>query len=196
VQRPVSVAITGGIGAGKSSALRAFERRGAAVASSDEIVHRLYRDDPGVADALRERYGERVFAPDGSVDRRAVGEVVFADRAELEWLEALLHPRVVAEYVRWRDELAGSDDPPALVVIEIPLLYETGGERRFDRVVVITAPPEVRATRARVRDDGRSRRLMSDDEKVQRADFVYVNDGSLAGLDAFVGEVVEQLSGR
>jgi dephospho-CoA kinase len=149
-----------------------------------------------VAHALRERYGERVFAADGSVDRKAVGEVVFADPDELAWLEALLHPRVVAEYVRWRDELAGSPDPPALVVIEIPLLYETGGERRFDRVVVITAPPDVRAARARVRDDGRSRRLMSDDEKVQRADFVYVNDGSLEGLDAFVGEVVERLSER
>jgi dephospho-CoA kinase len=194
VRRPVSVAITGGIGAGKSEALKAFARHGAAVASSDEIVHRLYRDDPEVARALRERYGADVFAPDGAVDRRALGRVVFADPDELAWLEALLHPRVVAEYVRWREELDRSPEPPALVVIEIPLLYETGGERRFDRVVVITAPPEVRAARARVVDDGRSRRLMSDDEKVQRADFVYVNDGSLEGLDAFVGEVVERLS--
>jgi dephospho-CoA kinase len=196
LQRPVSVAITGGIGAGKSEALQAFARHGAAVASSDEIVHRLYRDDAEVARALRERYGADVFAPDGAVDRKALGRVVFGAPDELAWLEALLHPRVVAEYMRWREELERSPEPPALVVVEIPLLYETGGEKRFDRVVVITAPPELRAARARVADDGRSRRLMSDDEKVQRADFVYVNDGSLEGLDAFVGEVVEQLSRR
>jgi dephospho-CoA kinase len=80
-----------------------------------------------------------------------------------------------------------------VVVVEVPLLYETGGETRFDRVVAITAPPEVRAARARVAPDGREERLLSDEEKVRRADFAYVNDGSLEELDAFVGSVVERL---
>ena len=78
-------------------------------------------------------------------------------------------------------------------MVEVPLLYETGGETRFDRVVAITAPSEVRAARARVAPDGREGRLLSDEEKVRRADFAYVNDGSLDELDAFVESVVERL---
>jgi dephospho-CoA kinase len=104
-RRPVAVAITGGIGAGKSEALRAFARHGAATASADDIVHRLY-DDADVKQAVVERWGEDVLATTGSVDRRRVGEIVFADRTELDWLEALLHPRVIAEQARLRDELA------------------------------------------------------------------------------------------
>src|SRR5438094_9776096 len=128
VQRPLAVAVTGGIAAGKSEALAAFARHGAAVASSDEIVHRVYREDADLKEALRERWGEGVFA-DGEVDRAAVGRIVFADRDELDWLERQLHPRVGREYRRWLDELRGRADPPALAVVEVPLLYETGGER-------------------------------------------------------------------
>jgi dephospho-CoA kinase len=172
--------------------LRAFARRGAATASADEIVHRLY-GDPGVQAALRERWGERVFDR-GQIDRRAIGELVFADAAELEWLEGLLHPRVVEEQARWRAELESRPDPPRVVVVEIPLLFETGGEARFDAVVVITAPEEVRAARTAVaRAADRGRRLIPDDEKVRRADFAYVNDGSLEELDSFVSDVLAKL---
>src|ERR687893_98997 len=101
--RPIAVAITGGIGAGKSAALAAFARHGAAVVSSDEIVHRLLADDAEVQQALRERFGDRVFGADGSVSRAAVAQIVFADRGALAWLEALLHPRVVREYMEWRE---------------------------------------------------------------------------------------------
>ena len=95
MQRPLAVALTGGIAAGKSEALQAFARHGAAVISSDDVVHRLYREDEGLQAALRERWGERVFH-DGEVDRTEVGRIVFADRAELAWLESELHPRVRA----------------------------------------------------------------------------------------------------
>ena len=191
--RPVAVAVTGGIGAGKSEALRAFARHGAATVSADEIVHRLYEDGE-VQRALVDRWGERVRGPDG-IDRKQVGEIVFGDRSELEWLEGLLHPRVVAEQARLRDELAGAADPPAVVVVEVPLLYETGAESRFDAVVVITAPPEIRAQRTTVADAAeRTRRLLPDDEKVARADFSYVNDSSLEELDAFVADVVAKLT--
>jgi dephospho-CoA kinase len=187
VPRPVAVALTGGIGAGKSEALRAFARHGAAVRSSDEIVHRLLETDAEVRSALRERWGDGVFA-DGAVDRAAVAAIVFADRDELDWLEALLHPRVIDEYERWRAGLEGTD----VAVVEVPLLYETGGEKRFDKVVVVTAPAHLRARRRRMRD-ARADRLIPDDEKVARADFAYVNDGSLADLDAFVARVLERL---
>ena len=85
--RPLAVALTGGIAAGKSEALQAFARHGAAVISSDEVVHELYRDDAELQAALRERWGDSVFA-DGEVDRAAIGRIVFGDRDELAWLEA------------------------------------------------------------------------------------------------------------
>jgi dephospho-CoA kinase len=185
---PLNVAITGGIGAGKSEALRAFARHGAATASADEIVHRLYAD-PEVRRALVERWGEGVLSGE-DVDRKRVGEIVFADRGELAWLESLLHPRVVAEQARWRAEQTAP-----LAVVEVPLLYETGGESRFDAVVVITAPEETRRGRTDVAGvTERQGRLLSDDEKAARADFVYVNDGSLEDLDAFVRSVVQRLA--
>jgi dephospho-CoA kinase len=139
-----------------------------------------------------ERFGPEVLDGSGAIDRAALARVVFADRDALEALERLLHPRVVREYTTWREELGRRPDPPPVAVVEVPLLYETGGEKRFDRVVVITAPPEVRSGRTQV-SDAREERLLQDEEKVRRADFAYVNDGSLEGLDRFVGEVLERL---
>jgi dephospho-CoA kinase len=190
----VAVAVTGGIGAGKSEALRAFARHGAAVISSDEIVHDLLRSDKDVRAAVRERFGKGVFGPQGHVDRGRIAEIVFADPEQLDWLERLLHPRVVAAYLRWRDDLASRPDPPAVCVTEVPLLYEVGGDTRFDAVVVISAAPEVRVSRQVRPMQDRERRLIPDEEKLARADFAYVNDGTLEELDRFVSGVVEKLS--
>ena len=192
-RRPLAVAITGGIAAGKSEALAAFARHGAAVASSDEIVHRVYREDGELQAALRARWGDAVFGADGEVDRAAVARIVFADRDELDWLERQLHPRVVRAHEAWLGELRGRAEPPTLAVVEVPLLYETGGERRFDKVVVVTAPAGVRGLRRGGFAD-REARLVSEQEKLDRADFAFVNDGTLAALDAFVADVVERLS--
>jgi dephospho-CoA kinase len=180
--RPVTVALTGGIAAGKSEALAAFARHGAATASSDAVVHRLLAEDEEVRSAIRERWGEAAVG-----DRKRIGAIVFGDPAELEWLEHLLHPRTRAAVDAW---LAGVGE--RLAVVEIPLLYETGGEARFDRVVAITAPAEVRAQR-RAGFAEREARLIPDEEKMQRADFSFVNDGPLEALDAFVAGVVENL---
>ena len=190
-RRPLAVAITGGIGAGKSEALKAFARHGAATISSDDVVHELYEDED-VKAALRERYGDGVFDGD-DVIRAAVGAIVFSDRGELTWLEQLLHPKVMARTDAWREELARLPDPPALAVNEVPLLYEAGAEDRFDAVVVITAPPDVRAERAGDRLDEREERLISDEIKAARADFAFVNDGSLDGLDDFIRDVIKAL---
>ena len=130
---------------------------------------------------------------DGHVDRKALAEIVFRDRDELVWLEELLHPRVVREYLTWRDGLSRLLEPPRVCVTEVPLLYEVGGESRFDAVVVVTAPDEMRAARSDVAVPERSDRLLPDDEKVERADFVYVNDGTLEELDAFVAETMRAL---
>jgi len=177
------VAVTGGLAAGKSEALRAFERGGAAVCSSDEIVHRLIAEDPEVRQALEEHLG--------TTDRTRIGEVVFGDPDELAWLEGVLHPRVRREYLAWLERLGDGVD---VAVVEIPLLYETGGEELFDAVVVVTAPEETRRARAGERVAERSGRFIPDDEKVRRADYAYVNDGSLADLEAFVARVLEELS--
>jgi dephospho-CoA kinase len=185
VPKPLAVAITGGIGAGKSEALAAFARHGAATISSDAVVHELY-EDPDVQAALQERFG--------TSDRERVRDLVVADRDSLLWLEQLLHPRVSARTDAWREEISQLPDPPALAVNEVPLLYEAGAEGRFDAVVVITAPRELRAERRQL--DEREERLIPEEEKVQRADFSYVNDGSLDELDAFVAGVVSTLTAR
>ena len=192
--RPVAVAITGSIGAGKSEALRSFARHGAAVVSSDEIVHHLLATDDAVRDALVERLGEGILGDDGRPDRQRVGEVVFRDREKLRFLEELLHPLVSREYLRWREQLASLPNPPRVCVTEVPLLFEAGSQERFDRVVVITAPPQLRDARGRRPVDDRETRLIPDREKAKRADFVYRNTGSLEELDAWVAGVMEQLA--
>jgi dephospho-CoA kinase len=195
LRRPVAVAITGGIGAGKSEALKAFARHGAAVVSSDEIVHHLLRTDQEVRRDLVARFGHGIVDPEsGAVDRAAVASIVFGDPEALAYLESVLHPRVAAEYLRWREALAGLDDPPGVCATEVPLLYETGGDARFDRVVVITAPRQLRDARTDGRSAGREQRLLDDREKVKRADWSYVNTGDLDDLDTFVAGVMEELT--
>jgi len=194
LSRPIAVAITGGIGAGKSEALAAFARHGAATISSDDIVHRLLSDDDEVHHAVVERFGDRVLDPRGEIDRGAIADVVFADPEALEWLEGLLHPRVVQEYMSWREQLAEQEDSPEVCATEVPLLYEVGGQDRFDAVVVVTAPPQVRAERSRVATEEREPRLLPDSVKMAQADFAYVNDGSIEKLDDFVQAVMRELT--
>ncbi len=190
---PIAVAITGGIGAGKSEALFAFQKAGAATVSSDEIVHHLLREDDEVREALLAELGEGILGDDGTIDRARVAEIVFGDREKLTFLEQVLHPRVAAEYLRWREQLARLPNPPEVCVTEVPLLYESGSESRFDKVVVVTAPAKLREQRRRVRRDDRDQRLLPDAEKVKRADYSYVNTGTLEDLDAWVRGVMAEL---
>jgi dephospho-CoA kinase len=193
VSSPVAVAITGGIGAGKSEALAAFARQGAATVSSDEIVHHLLRRDD-VKAALVARLGNGIVAPGGEIDRGALGTVVFNDPDALQWLESLLHPLVSAEYLQWRADLAALPNAPAVTVTEVPLLYETGGQERFDKVVVITAPTKLRRARSVVATEDREGRFLPDSEKVKLGDYTYKNIGSIEELDAFVASVMDDLS--
>ena len=188
----VVVGLTGGIGAGKSEALRAFERHGAAVLSSDEIVRTLY-GRPEVRDAVVQRFGRRVLGADGAVDRGALGRIVFADATELRWLEGLVLPLVSEEFVRWRDEHERMGTP--LLVHEAPTLFEAGVEDRYDTIVAVTAPEDVREGRR----PGAAERMahqLPEAEKAARADIVYENSGTLEDLDAFVAGLVERLRRR
>jgi dephospho-CoA kinase len=191
---PTFVGLTGGISAGKSEALAAFERAGAATLASDEVVHDLLRGNR-VRERLIERWGEEV-APRGEIDRARVAEIVFERPEELDWLEAELHPLVAERFAAWR---AGLPEGTELAVVEVPLLFETGMEAAFDAVVSVVADDEVRADRARGRDltglEGRRGRQLSQEEKAARATHVIVNDGTLADLEARIAELVGELIG-
>jgi dephospho-CoA kinase len=141
----------------------------------------LIAENAEVQQALLERFG--------TTRRGDIAKVVFANREELAWLEALLHPRVVQHYLAWRERQTAP-----LAVTEVPLLYETGGDARFDKVVVITAPKALREARREVLPGDRETRLIDDKEKAKRADYTYRNTGSLEDLDAFVLSVVEDLT--
>lgn len=196
MRRPIAVAITGGIGAGKSTALEAFRAHGAATVSSDEIVHHLLASDEDVREAIVAKLGADVLGADGRPDRGRIAQAVFGDADRLAWLEGLLHPLVSREYLGWREQLAALDDPPRVCVTEVPLLFEVGAEERFDKVVVITAPRALREQRRRVARDDRDARLLPDREKVRRADFHYVNTGTFEDLLVWVGEVMAQLEAQ
>lgn len=146
-------------------------------------MHGILAEDDEVRAAIRDRWGNEAVG-----NRSRIGAIVFDDRAELEWLEQLLHPRTRAATEEW---LRAQETP--LRVVEVPLLYETGGDTRFDAVVVVTAPSELREARRGLFPE-REARLIPDDEKLRRADFAYVNDGSLDALDAFVADVVAKLT--
>jgi dephospho-CoA kinase len=189
---PIAVAITGAIGAGKSTALDAFRALGAATVSSDEIVHHLLAGDDEVRAALVERLGEEILTDDRP-DRTKIAQAVFGDPDRLAWLEGLMHPLVSREYLTWREQLAGLEEPPRVCVTEVPLLFEVGSEDRFDKVVVITAPTALREQRRRVARDNRDSRLLPDREKVRRADYHYVNKGTFEDLFEWVGGVMAEL---
>jgi dephospho-CoA kinase len=189
------VGLTGGIGAGKSEALAAFERLGAATLSTDRVAHDLLDDDE-VRAALTERWGEEI-ARGGSIDREKVSEIVFNDRDELAWLESVTHPRVGAHVLEWRQNL-GSDVEVA--VVEVPLLFEAAMEDAFDATLAVVAEDELRDARLRERGQGglagREGRQLDQAEKERRADHVIRNDASLEELESQVRALIEELSAK
>jgi dephospho-CoA kinase len=176
--------LTGGLGAGKSEALRAFEELGAATLSTDAVVHELLATDE-LRDALVERLGDDV-APGGEVDRSVVAERAFGDPEHREWLEGLLWPRVGERVMSWRAEVDESDPPPVAAVVEVPLLFEAGMDDAFDHTLAVIADEDVRERRAAARGHtavaSRAGRQLPQEEKAERAEFVVRNDGSVDEL--------------
>lgn len=189
---PLTIGLTGGIAAGKSEALAAFSRLGAATLSSDAVVHELLDSEP-LLGRLVERWGPEV-APQGSVDRNRIGEVVFADPDQLTWLEQQIHPLVDERTGAWLADLPADTE---IAVIEVPLLFESGGEKRFDTTVAIVTADEVRRERAAARGhalvDEREARQLAQDEKAERADHIVKNDGSVEDLERALSALVEKL---
>jgi dephospho-CoA kinase len=189
------IGLTGGIGAGKSTALDALERLGAAVLSTDRVVHELY-DDPEVRDAVVARFGDSV-APDGVVDRAALAKAAFATAADRAWLEGILWPRVGERMTAWRDELERASRSPRAAVVEVPLLFEADMDGAFDATIAVVADEELRAQRAGARGhqalEERSARQLSQDEKAQRATHAVVNDGSVEQLESKLSAILDML---
>ena len=189
---PLTIGLTGGIAAGKSEALAAFERLGAATISSDAVVHELLDSEP-LLSRLAERWGEDV-APDGRVDRNRVGELVFADPEQLSWLEAQVHPLVGERIGSWLASLPADTE---IAVVEVPLLFESGMDGVFDTTVAVVTSDEVRRGRAEARDHAlvgeREARQLSQAEKAGRAAHVIENDGSLDDLERALSALVENL---
>jgi dephospho-CoA kinase len=189
------IGLTGGIGSGKSEALAACKRAGAAVLSSDQVVHALLGTDE-VKQILSARWGGAVLEG-GNIDRDAVAQIVFNNPDELRWLEQNLFPLVGAEMMAWRAELEGADSPPRAAVVEVPLLFEAGVESAFDTTVAIVADERVRAERAASRDHRavgeRAARQLSQEEKASRAEHVIRNDGTLEDLERAIRELLDRL---
>ncbi len=192
------VGLTGGMGAGKSTALAVLERLGATTLSTDAVVHDLYADDPRVRDAVTERWGPGV-APDGHVDRAAIARHAFADPDDRAWLEQLLWPLVAEKVVQFREQALAADPPPRAAIVETPLLFEAGMDGVYDATIAVIADEAVRAERAGARGheavDERAARQLTQQEKADRATYVVANSGTFEDLERTLSEVLDKLAG-
>lgn len=187
------ICLTGGIGSGKSRVAAALRALGAAVISADEVARELTRPGSHVFRAVVDAFGPGVLAPDGTLDRRALGRRVFADPEARRRLEALTHPAIRDEMARRLAALREAVPPPPAAVLEIPLLFETGGAYPCDEIWVVYAPEDVRVERVMVRDGlerqevlARLRAQWPLEAKRARADVVIDNSGPWEETEAQV----------
>jgi dephospho-CoA kinase len=189
------VGLTGGLGAGKSEALRALAELGAETLSTDAVVHELLAGDE-LRDIVAERLGPEL-APDGRLDRSLIAERVFGDDEARAWLEGELWPRVGRRVTEWKQEVEALDPAPPAAVVEVPLLFESGMEAAFDATIAVVADESVREERAGARGHTavteRTGRQLSQTEKVERADFEVRNDGTLDELRETLSQVLAKL---
>jgi dephospho-CoA kinase len=189
---PLTVGLTGGIAAGKSEALAAFARLGAATLSADAVVHELLDSEP-LLGRLVERWGPEV-APEGRVDRGRIGRIVFADPDQIGWLEAQIHPLVRERMEEWFGALPADTE---LAVVEVPLLFESELTGAFDTTVAVVTSDQVRRQRAEARGHAlvgeREARQLSQEEKAARAEHTVRNDGTVGDLEAALSGLVAKL---
>jgi dephospho-CoA kinase len=196
VPRVPFVGLTGGLGAGKSTALQALERLGAATLSTDAVVHELYRTG-AVRDLVVARWGPDV-APGGVVDRATIARHVFASADERAWLEGELWPRVRERVAAWREEIAAREPPPLAAVVETPLMFEAGMDAIYDATIAVVAGEQVRLERAagrgHVATGERAARQLPQEEKARRATFVIDNSATLDDLERQLSDVLATLT--
>lgn len=193
--------VTGGIACGKSTAVTVLAQAGAVVVSADELARRLVQPGSPVLRQLVERFGQRIVAADGSLDRSELGRIIFKDDAARRDLDAIMHPAIAAlsrqelERARQRAEAAAT-----IVVYEAPLLFEAGAEERVDKVLVISVDEQIQLQRLMARDQcdettarQRIAAHMAQKEKIRRADYVIDNSGDMVTLRRTVLELYREL---
>jgi dephospho-CoA kinase len=193
----IRAALTGGIATGKSYVARRLREAGVPVVDADALAREAVAEGtPGLA-AVTERFGRGVLNSSGELDRARLGEIVFSDAAARHDLEAIIHPIVRARIAEFFEHLP-ADRPFA--VADVPLLFETGRERAFDRIIVVASSPATQIERIMTRDrlsrEAAQQRLAAQipiDEKVKRADYVIRTDGTHAETDAQVARVLDSL---
>ena len=187
------IAITGGIGSGKSTCLNLFQELGASVADADLIVHQLYEDDQEMLDAIENRWGNKILNHDGHFDKKAIAKIVFFNDNERKWLNELIHPRV-------RREMDKLHDTSAITIIAIPLLYENGTENEYEKVISVWCDPTTQRKRLRDRswsDDEINARINSQlcqDVKLERADYAIINNQNKKTLTLQCEKIYKQLT--
>lgn len=197
-QPPVPfIGLTGGMGAGKSTALAVLGRLGCSTVSADEVVHELYATSDELRAELTSRWGDDV-APGGVVDRQAVARHAFASDRDRRWLEQLIWPLVGERIGHVREQAERSEPRPKAVVVETPLLFEAGMESIYDATIAIVTDDAERRIRAQHRDhaatDEREARQLSQDEKAARATYVVRNDGTVQELEAALRAVLAEVA--
>ena len=191
--------ITGGIASGKSRVTEAFRQLGAATLSADDLAREIVLPGSPVLGQLRERFGPRILAADGSLDREALAVVIFGDEKARRDLNAIMHPAIAQLAQAHLERLRHTQAP--LVVYEAPLLFEVGAERRVDAVLVVKVAPQVQLCRLMARDglDETAARLriaaqMPQEDKLARADYVIDNSGSPAQTQVQVRDLFRKLT--
>jgi dephospho-CoA kinase len=194
------VGLTGGIASGKSTVARIFAGLGCLTIDADAVVARLYRPGEAGHQAIVRTYGRDVLAADGEIDRRKLADVAFVDEASAKRLNALIHPLVIEEQSRLMEaEEARFPGRGRIAVIEATLLLESGGKQRYDRIIVVDAPPETQLARGEGRGmerDEVARRIrhqMSREERLAQADYVIENSGDERALEIATHRVFERL---
>lgn len=194
-------ALTGGIATGKSYVRRGLQARGVATVDADTLVHQALGPGTATTSAVAERFGRPFLGPDGSVDRRRLGDLVFADPAARHDLERILHPTVYGAIDRWFEAEAAAGRH--LGVADVPLLYETGHVDRFDVVIVVACPPDDQVRRIVARDgisaEAARQRVNAQwpiDEKVRKADYVVWTTGSVEDTDRQIDDLCRTLTLR
>ncbi|MCM8540829.1 MAG: dephospho-CoA kinase [Lentisphaeraceae bacterium] len=186
-------ALTGGIGSGKSTALNIFNELGAETQDTDLIVHKIYEDDKEVHDSLLKRWGKEVFL-DGLPNRKAIAQLVFNNKENLEWLNQLIHPKV--------KKRIKSGNSTNISIIAVPLLYEIGWETEFDSVISIWCDKSTQLKRLLGRGwtkeecDARLAAQLSQDEKLAKADLGIINNWSEKFLHRQCREILEKLRNK
>lgn len=180
VKTPLQIGITGGIGSGKSLICKIFAQLGAPVYDADSHAKELMTTDGILVSHIKKEFGDLSYHRDGSLNRVYLGDHVFFSEERLEKLNSLVHPRVALDYEKWLSHYGDK----RYVLKEAALLFETGSFRMLDKVIVVSAPESLRLKRVLKRDPHRTveqfkgivEKQMPEDEKVNRADYIIVND--------------------